>query len=256
MALDPSDILLTDRVVAVTGAANGIGRAIAQGAARFGAHVAVCDRDGTNLDSLAGEIAAGGRRTTQAAIDVRDSEAVRAFFAQVQAELGRVDVLVNNAGGGFHAGFLEVSEKGQEALVRENFGSVTHCIRAVVPLMTAGGSIINITSIEAHRAGPGFAIYSAMKAAVANLTRSLALELGARMIRVNCVAPDVIPTPGTGPLAVRTPLPRQGTVDDVAAAVLFLASDLAAFVSGATLHVDGGNWAAGGWRRGGAGFET
>ena len=135
--------------------------------------------------------------------------------------------------------------------MRENFTSVTHCIRAAVPLMTTGrGSIINVTSIEAHRAGPGFAVYSAMKAAVANLTKSLALELGERMIRVNCIAPDVIPTPGIGEVAVKTPLPRAGHVDDVAGAAVFLASDLSGFVTGSTLHVDGGNWAAGGWRRG------
>ena len=99
--------------------------------------------------------------------------------------------------------------------------------------MTTGrGSIINITSIEAHRAGPGFAIYSAMKAAVANLTKSLALELGERLIRVNCIAPDVIPTPGIGEVPVKTPLPRAGHVDDVAGAAVFLASDLARFVTG------------------------
>jgi NAD(P)-dependent dehydrogenase (short-subunit alcohol dehydrogenase family) len=254
--LDPTAILLTDRVAIVTGAANGIGRGIALALARFGAHVAVCDRDAANLASVAEEIAAVGRQVVQAAIDVRDGEAVRAFFARVQAELGRLDVLVNNAGGGFMADFLEVSDKGQEALVRENFGSVAHCIRAAVPLMVGGGSIINVTSIEAHRAGPGFAIYSAMKAAVANLTKSLALELGARMIRVNCIAPDVIPTPGTGPIAVKTPLPRQGTVEDVAAAAVFLASDMSAFVTGTTIHVDGGNRAAGGWRRLADRFET
>ena len=117
------------------------------------------------------------------------------------------------------APFLDVNEKGQDALVRENFTQVTHCIRAAVPLMTTGrGSIINITSIEAHRAGPGFAVYSAMKAALENLTKSLALELGERMIRVNCIAPDVIPTPGIGDLPVKTPLPRAGHVDDVAGA--------------------------------------
>src|SRR5262245_26401175 len=257
MALAPDSILLTDRVAVVTGAAVGIGRAVALALARFGAHVAVCDRDAENLAATARDIAALGRTAVSDVLDVREGELVRRFMAAVQAQLGAVDVLVNNAGGGFMARFVEVSEKGQDALVRENFTQVTHCIRAAVPLMTNGrGSIINITSIEAHRAGPGFAVYSAMKAAVENLTKSLALELGERMIRVNCIAPDVIPTPGIGEVAVKTPLPRPGHVDDVAGAVVFLASDLAQFVTGATLHVDGGNWAAGGWRRGGQGFTT
>jgi NAD(P)-dependent dehydrogenase (short-subunit alcohol dehydrogenase family) len=95
-----------------------------------------------------------------------------------------------------------------------------------------------------------------MKAALENLTKSLALELGERLIRVNCIAPDVIPTPGIGQPPVKTPLPRAGHVDDVAAAAVFLASDLAGFITGTTLHVDGGNWAAGGWRRGPDGFST
>ena len=93
--------------------------------------------------------------------------------------MGSIDILVNNAGGGFRADFLDVNDKGQDALVRENFTSVTNFVRACVPKMPErGGSIVNITSIEAHRAAPGFAIYSAMKAAVANLTQTLALELG------------------------------------------------------------------------------
>ena len=257
MALDPQSILLTDRVAVVTGAAAGIGRAIALAFARFGAHVAVCDRDADNLAVTAREIAAAGRTAVSAVLDVREPELVRRFADDVRARLTAVDVLVNNAGGGFMAPFLDVSEKGQDALVRENFGQVSHCIRAVVPLMTTGrGSIINITSIEAHRAGPGFAVYSAMKAAVVSLTKSLALELGERMIRVNCIAPDVIPTPGIGEVAVKTPLPRAGHVDDVAGAALFLASDLSQFVTGSTLHVDGGNWAAAGWHRGATGFTT
>jgi NAD(P)-dependent dehydrogenase (short-subunit alcohol dehydrogenase family) len=126
-------------------------------------------------------------------------------------------------------------------------------------MLGSGGSIINITSIEAHRAAPGFAIYSAQKAAIANLSMSLALELGARRIRVNCVAPDVIPTPGVPnlPDEPTTPLPIKADPDDVAAAVVFLASDMARFISGTTLHVDGGNAAAGGWHRAGDGsFHT
>jgi NAD(P)-dependent dehydrogenase (short-subunit alcohol dehydrogenase family) len=118
--------------------------------------------------------------------------------------------------------------------------------------MPNGGtaSIVNITSIEAHRAGPGFAVYSAMKAALVSLTKSLALEFGDRMIRINCIAPDVIPTPGIGgDMPVKTPLPVAGSVDDIAGAVVYLASDLSRFVTGTTIKVDGGNWAAGGWGR-------
>ncbi len=162
-------------------------------------------------------------------------------------------VLVNNAGGGFRSSFLDVDDKGQDALVRENFVSVANLVRACVPKMPDDGraSIVNITSIEAHRAAPGFAVYSAMKAAVENFSRTLALELGDRRIRVNCIAPDVIPTPGIGgDVPVKTPLPVAGHVDDVASAVIYLISDLGRFVTGTTVHVDGGNLAAGGWGRG------
>lgn len=250
--IDPSSALLTDRVAVVTGAAVGIGEAIALALARFGADVAICDRDVPNLDTTADEIEAAGRRVVAGELDVRERDQVDRFLEVVREQFGRVDVLVNNAGGGFRARVLDVSDKGQDALVRENFTSVTNFVRGVVPLMPAaprGGSIVNLTSIEAHRAGPAFGIYSAMKAAVASLTKTLALELGDRMIRVNCIAPDVIPTPGIGEIETSTPLPRPGHVDHVAGAAVFLAGDLAGFVTGATIHVDGGNLAAGGWRR-------
>jgi 3-oxoacyl-[acyl-carrier protein] reductase len=250
--LEPASALLTDRVAVVTGAAVGIGRAVALALARFGTHVAVCDRDGDNLATLAAEVESIGRRCVTGVFDVREPDEVASFLRTVGSALERVHILVNNAGGGFHANFVDVSLKGQTSLVRENFDNVTHFIRGVIPLMSVdGGSIVNITSIEAHRAAPGFAVYSAQKAAVTNLSKSLALELGARCIRVNCVAPDVIPTPGVPnlPEEPTTPLPVRGDVDDVAAAVVFLAGDLARFITGTTVHVDGGNAAAGGWRR-------
>ena len=254
MPITPDSVLLTGRRVAVTGAAQGLGAAVAITLARFGADVAICDRDGDGLGRTAGEVAGLGCHAHAELLDVREAGAVRAWIEP----LDRIDALVNNAGGGFHADFLDVSDKGQDALIRENFASVTHCIRACVPKMPAtGGSIVNITSIEAHRAAPGYGVYSAMKAALVSLSRTLALELGDRRIRVNCIAPDVIPTPGIGgELPVKTPLPYAGHVDDVAAAALYLVSDWSRFVTGTTIHVDGGNLAAGGWGRGPAGWVT
>ncbi|GAA3211206.1 SDR family oxidoreductase [Actinocorallia longicatena] len=231
----------------VTGSARGIGAAVARGFEAAGDTVLGCDlREGPGVSVL----------------DVRDAEAVSAWAESARAAHGRVDVLVNNAGGTFHAPFLEVSAKGEETLIAENFTQVTRLIRLVVPLMGPGSSIVNVTSSEAHQAAPGFAVYAAMKAALASLTRSLALELAPLGIRVNAVAPDAIATEGeegarAGMLAaaplydpVRTPpLGHLGTPDDAAAVVAFLASPAARFVTGTTLHVDGGIWAAGGWRR-------
>jgi 3-oxoacyl-[acyl-carrier protein] reductase len=265
--LDPSAVLLTDRVAVVTGAAQGIGEATAIALARFGAHVAVCDRNAEGLASTVAAIEATGRRAHSAVLDVRDEDASSAFLADVGAQFGKVDILVNNAGGGFWSPFLDVSAKGENALMRENFNSVTIFIRHTVPLMTDGGSIINVTSIEAHRAGPGFAIYSAMKAAVSNLTFSLSMELAPRRIRINCIAPDMVPTPGDAglgedsaamdlPDVELTPWPETGSMHDCAAAAVFLASDLSRFVTGSSIHVDGGTWAAHGWKAKKAGGFT
>ncbi len=247
----PESVLLTDRVAVVTGAAQGIGRACALAFARFGAHVAICDRDADGLATVAAEIAALGRQALVGVLDVRDGEQVRTHIDETATSLGPIDVLVNNAGGGFHADLVDVADKGQDALIRENFTSVTNFIRACVARAPErGASIVNMTSIEAHRAAPGYAVYAAMKSAVASLSKSLALELGPRHIRVNCIAMDVIPTPGIGgEHGVHTPLPIVAHVDDVAAAAIYLASDWSRFVTGSTIHVDGGNLAAAGWFR-------
>lgn len=260
MTLQPGDIRLDDRVALVTGAAAGIGAAVAVGLARFGADVAICDRDLEGLAATARAVEAEGRACFADVLDVRDAEANLSWVTGAAAALGGVDVVVNNVGGGFRAAFVDCSSRAEAALVAENFITVTQTVRHCLPHLEAGASIVNITSIEASRAAPGFAVYAAMKAAVENLTRSLALELAERRVRVNCVAPDVIPTHGVGMLEHATeaatergdalhPWPDPGAADDVAGAVIWLCSPMARFVTGTIVHVDGGTWAAGGWRR-------
>ncbi|MCK2217804.1 SDR family oxidoreductase [Actinomadura sp. ATCC 31491] len=250
-ALSPDAILLTGRVAVVTGGARGIGLAVAETFAAFGAHVAVCDRDKPPLGEPA------------MTLDVRDPVASQVFAEAVRERWGRVDVLVNNAGGTFHAPFADTSPRGEHTLVQENFTQVTGMIRRLLPLMPAGSSIINVTSSEAHQAAPGFAVYAAMKAAVESLTRSLALELAPRGVRVNAIAPDALPTEGEEGVRERMlaagslpyeparlpPLGRLGEPVEAAGAAVFLAGELSRFVTGTTVHVDGGINAAGGWHR-------
>ena len=254
----PDSILLTDRVAVVTGAARGIGASTALALARFGADVAILDKDPTLLPDVAAGIEAAGRRCLSDVLDARDDDAVAAFMQRTLDELGPIDVLVNNAGGTFRARFDDVSPKGEHALIRENFSTVTNCVRHGIPLMSDGGAIVNVTSVEAYHAAPAFGVYAAMKAAVEQFTKTLAVEYGHRGIRVNCVAPDMMPTPGDAALAeggthvidgtYATPLRRMGAADECAAVIVFLASDMASFVNGASILVDGGTVASGNWK--------
>jgi 3-oxoacyl-[acyl-carrier protein] reductase len=251
---------LSGTVALVTGAARGIGRATAIRLARCGARLAICDRHDDELTQTADDLSDAGAQIHAEALDVRDADQVTRFVTAARDRLGPTTLLVNNAGGTFVAPFLDVTAKGEASLIAENFTQATHLVRSVAPTMPDGGSIVNVTSIEAHQAAPGFAVYAAMKAALDNLTRSLALELGPRGIRVNAVAPDALPSTGErearqallrGPVpydpAFVPPLGWFGTPDDAASVILFLASPLASFVTGCTIHVDGGNHAAGGW---------
>jgi len=259
---DERSILLTDRVAIVTGAAEGIGREIALLFARCGANLALCDRKAEEMAGVAAEIQALGRHVITAELDVRNTEAVDHFVDAVVEQFGHVDILVNNAGGTFVSSFLDTNAKGEASIIAENFTQATHFIRRVAPVMADGGSIINLTSVEAHQAGPGFALYAAMKTALESFSKSLALELGTRRIRVNSIAPDAQPSAGeraarqamldTEPEflpAFLPPLGYFGTPEDSAATALFLASDLSRFITGTSIHVDGGTWAAGGWHR-------
>ena len=247
MTFSLDEFRLDDRLAVVTGAARGLGAAIAEGLAACGARVAVCDRADLS-DTVA---ALGSNLASSAVLDVRDGDAV----GEWTAGLGSIDVVVNNAGGTFHGSFLDASVNAQRSIVDTNFGSVTNLVRACVPSMTAGGSIINITSVEAFKGSPGFAVYGAMKAAVEHLSRSLALELSDAGIRVNTVAPDALRTPGDDDLLVGTDdygaklALGWGEPDDIVGAVVYLASSASKFVTGTTIHVDGGSDAARGWRK-------
>ena len=242
----------------VTGGAQGIGEATALALAAFGADVAVCDNQGEKLPAVLASIQELGVRGHSTELDVRDGPGVEAWLTTVSDHLGPIDIIVNNAGGGFHALYENVSPKGEGVLIAENFGTVSNCVRHGVPLMNDGGVIINVTSVEAYHAAPGFAIYSAMKAAVEQFTKTLSMELGHRGIRVNCVAPDMMPTPGDEELQADssalmpglhpTSLRRMGTASECASVIVFLASDMASFVTGTSIPVDGGTIAAASWK--------
>lgn len=255
--LDADAFDLSGRVALVTGAARGLGAAIATTFAARGAALVLCDRDAEGLDAVVSAVRSAGGEASGTVLDVRDVAAVRGWVGGLE----RLDVVVNNAGGTFHAPFLEVSDNAEAALVAENFTSVTAMVRASVDRMPTGSSIINVTSVEAFRAAPGFAVYGAMKAAVEHLTRSLALELADRGIRVNAIAPDALRTPGDAGLLVGERDYGAGLAlgwgepVDVAGAAVFLASAASRFVTGTTVHVDGGSDAARGWRRTPQGWE-
>ncbi len=263
--MDTRKAFLTGRTAIVTGAGAGIGKGIASGLAAFGARIAILELNEEAAKRTAAEIAAGGGEALVLPTDVRDGEAVlRAVTATVE-RFGAVDILVNNVGGTFAAPFLETVDRGWDALVRANLKTVLNATRAVAPRMIeggGGGSIINIVSIEAERAAPSYAVYAACKAAVVSFTRSMALELAPHRIRVNAIAPDICLTEGLERMlgaadrarhAFIVPLGRAGVPEDVAGAAVFLASDLAGYVTGVTLPVDGGTHAAGGWYRDPAG---
>lgn len=249
---DPLDF--HGRVVVVTGGARGIGRGIAEAFLTAGADVLVCGRsDVAEADLPVGSDGAGTlRRATFEAADVRDPEQAAAVVAAAVDRHGRLDVLVNNAGGSPNADAATASPRFSASIVNLNLLAPLYCAQAANAVMQdqeTGGSIINIASVSGLRPSPGTAAYGAAKAGLVNLTQSLAVEWAPR-VRVNALSAGLIATDaaddhyggpaGTAAVAATVPLGRFGTPDDVAGICLFLASPLAAYVSGANLVAHGG----------------
>jgi NAD(P)-dependent dehydrogenase (short-subunit alcohol dehydrogenase family) len=254
-AMDASALDLKGQVALVTGAARGIGRAAAEALAACGARVAIADVLADEAEQTAAELQAGGREALALAVDVREESQLRAAVARTIAQLGGLDVLVNNAGGTFVAPYLQVNRRGFDMLINLNLTSVWVATQAAAAHWIAQripGRVINVSSTEGLKACPGYAAYSAAKAGVISLTKTLAAELGPYGIRVNCIAPDYTETRGVSELrsgaesmrsaAGRIPLGRLGQPDDHAGAILFFASELSRWITGQTLIVDGGAW--------------
>jgi 3-oxoacyl-[acyl-carrier protein] reductase len=250
---------LKDKVVIVTGAAAGIGRATALCFGERGARVAAWDASDAGAAALVGEIGAAGGDGAFWKLSVTDREAVDAAVSDVVARWGRVDVLVNNAGIVRDAQLVKwkdgavasiMSDEAFDAVIDVNLRGVFYCTRAVVPQMIrqGGGVVLNASSVVGLYGNFGQTNYAATKAAVVNMTRTWARELGRYGIRVNAVAPGFIateilkamPQKVLDGLVGHTPLGRMGEPRDIAEAYVWLASDRAGFVHGATLSVDGG----------------
>jgi 3-oxoacyl-[acyl-carrier protein] reductase len=237
-------------VALVTGASRGIGQAILHALARAGMKVVGTATTDAGADSISAALTAAGLAGRGAKLDVRDGVAVDALLAEIEAKEGALAVLVNNAGITRDNLLMRMKDEEWDDILATNLTPVFRLSKSVIrPMMKARyGRIINITSVVGHAGNAGQTNYSAAKAAVAGFSKSLAREVGSRGITVNCVAPGFIDTDMTRALSEAQreallgsiPAGRLGSAEDVAAAVAFLASPAAAYITGETLHVNGG----------------
>ena len=264
------DGLFDGQVALITGGGSGIGRGIADVLASLGAHVVLASRKQERVDRAAEEIRAAGGRASAVAVDVREQERVHGVIADVQREHGRIDLLVNNAAGNFYAPSETLSANAWKSVIEIDLYGTFFCSQAVLPVMRVqgGGVIVNISMTLHYRGWPLMAHASAAKAGIDALTRTLALEWARDRVRVNAIAPGPIPTEGVrkafapppsadGAIDVfaqeramddyakrMIPLQRFGAPADIANMVAYLASPAGAWITGAIMVVDGGEWLA------------
>jgi NAD(P)-dependent dehydrogenase (short-subunit alcohol dehydrogenase family) len=243
---------LRDRVAIVTGASQGIGRAIALELARVGADVVVCSRRPAALKPVADEVRALGRRAIAVECDVADAGQVDDVVGQTTATFGRIDLLVNNAGYRIRSPLEDLPRREWDAMIGTNLTGVFLFCQAAgrVMIRQKSGTIVNVTSVAGRTGTRGMAAYAAAKAGVTVLTQSLGAEWAKHGIRVNAVAPGPVETEGVlevwktpamiAQAAREVPLGRLGRPEEIARAVVFVASDEASFMTGETLYVSGG----------------
>jgi citronellol/citronellal dehydrogenase len=242
--------LFEGQVAIVTGGGTGIGLAVARELGHLGARVAIGSRKQENVDAGLAELGELGDRAMGAVLDVREPESCEAFVRHVLERFGKVDVLVNNAGGQFPSPARDLSPRGWEAVIRNNLNGLffmTHASANLAMIPARRGRIVNVIA-NVFRGFPGMVHTGAARAGVENMTKTLAVEWAALGIRVNACAPGTIRSSGTaqygdGALELSrraTPLKRLGTVEETSRVIVFLASDQNDFVTGSTYYVDGG----------------
>jgi NAD(P)-dependent dehydrogenase (short-subunit alcohol dehydrogenase family) len=273
LSMTPEKFRLDHQVAVITGGGGGIGRAIALSFASSGADVVIGDIVPERCDETVTRVQEMGRAALGVPMDAMVTDQIRGLIESALNRFGRIDILVNNVGGTSRRPFLEQSERSWRRHIELNLVSMLTATSAAVPAMIQqgrGGSIINVTSIEASRAAPGYAVYAACKAGMVSFTRTMAVELADHGIRVNAIAPDLTTTPGLrgnlqGPVnpaswtepspeekdavARRIPLGREGIDTECGNVAVFLASQASSYVTGTIIPVDGGTWASSGWVR-------